>query len=436
MRNRSIYWSVLCSITLLFGIGCAERAQQAILVAAETPAQAETPKLAVLGTTTDTSTAKTKKATLSSAPKKARFAPLGSPKKTDAAAGPGAKLFRASEAKRLLDHYQSNAVRYAEGLALATTPEQLEMLSRREPSAAALRPSAMVMGRLIAEDPTDAPAADLLVFLSKFVDLPNIKTSLSQLTVQTSDGKAAPFDTASLLLEHHSNNAKLVDAMRRMPRGESTNSFLKAVFEKTYNPDVRWSAGAQLISSLRRSGRQDEMMEIVVAMSEDRYLDGVSAGVDTTARGWALDKLREIRTLGVGNVLPDVNGEKLEGGIGQIADYRGRVVVLDVWTTWCGPCRAMMPHTTEMVERLKGKPFAFLNVSCDAKRETLDEFLKDNAMPWDQWWVGSGSKLAKTLNIRAYPQIFVLDRKGVIRYKNIKGEELDEAVDTLLAEIE
>ena len=111
-------------------------------------------------------------------------------------------------------------------------------------------------------------------------------------------------------------------------------------------------------------------------------------------------------------------------------------MVLDVWTTWCGPCNRMIPHQREMVERFSGEPFALLSVSCDRDQETLETFLTQTPMPWDHWWVAPDSQFKKALNISSFPTIFVLDGNGVIRYKNLMGAQLEEAIETLLAENE
>jgi thiol-disulfide isomerase/thioredoxin len=111
-------------------------------------------------------------------------------------------------------------------------------------------------------------------------------------------------------------------------------------------------------------------------------------------------------------------------------------VVFDVWASWCGPCKAMIPHEREMAETLKGKPFSLISVSIDAEKADLEKFLKKTSMPWTHWWDANwDGKIAKALNIRSIPTIYVLDANGVIRYKNVRGEELTRAVETCLAEI-
>ena len=114
----------------------------------------------------------------------------------------------------------------------------------------------------------------------------------------------------------------------------------------------------------------------------------------------------------------------------------GKVVVVDVWATWCGPCKAMIPHERELVKRLKGKPFVLVSISIDAKKEKVKDFLKDNEMPWTHWWNGAKGGVISELGIKFIPTIHVLDAKGIIRAKGVRGEAMDKAVDKLLKELE
>ena len=75
-----------------------------------------------------------------------------------------------------------------------------------------------------------------------------------------------------------------------------------------------------------------------------------------------------------------------------------------------------------------------ISVSADAKKETLTDFLKSTEMPWDHWWNGQTGGIVKDWNVKFFPTIYVLDSEGVIRYKHIRGKELEDAVEKLLAE--
>ncbi len=156
-----------------------------------------------------------------------------------------------------------------------------------------------------------------------------------------------------------------------------------------------------------------------------------------TADAWAKSMLPEVVDLAVGKPFPDVTGEGMDGKSVKVSDYRGKVVVFDIWATWCGPCKAMIPHERELVARLKDKPFVLLSVSGDNEKKVLTEFLKTADMPWAHWWGGGDErKLLKALHIQHYPTIFVLDHKGTIRYRGVRGKQMDAAVDALLKEIE
>ncbi len=77
-----------------------------------------------------------------------------------------------------------------------------------------------------------------------------------------------------------------------------------------------------------------------------------------------------------------------------------------------------------------------VSIAADDELNTLRDFLAKEPMPWTHWWPGLGAKFFDDWNIQHYPTIYVLGPKGVIRYTEIRGEELEKAVNTLLTEAE
>ena len=97
----------------------------------------------------------------------------------------------------------------------------------------------------------------------------------------------------------------------------------------------------------------------------------------------------------------------------------------------------MYPHERSLVKRLEGKPFALLGVNSDTKDRVRQAMKKEN-ITWRSWWDGGNTEgpIAKAWNVSGWPTIYILDAKGVIRYKNVREKKMDEAVDTLLKELE
>lgn len=96
---------------------------------------------------------------------------------------------------------------------------------------------------------------------------------------------------------------------------------------------------------------------------------------------------------------------------------------------------AMLPHEKTLVKRLEKEPFALLGINSDGKADVLRKILKDREINWRQAVDESTSgPLATQWNVSGWPTIYVLDAKGVIRYRDVREESMDEAVDKLLAE--
>ena len=99
----------------------------------------------------------------------------------------------------------------------------------------------------------------------------------------------------------------------------------------------------------------------------------------------------------------------------------------------------MYPHERSLVKRLADQPFALLGVNSDKDKDKLKARMKEENITWRSFWngpLGTSGPISKAWNVRGWPTIYVLDHKGVIRYKNVRGEKMDEAVDALLAELE
>lgn len=97
----------------------------------------------------------------------------------------------------------------------------------------------------------------------------------------------------------------------------------------------------------------------------------------------------------------------------------------------------MYPQERSLVKRLEGKPFVLVGVNSDSKDRIKKAIEKEN-LTWRSFWDGGNpmGPIARKWNVRAWPTIFVLDHKGVIRFRDVREKQMDAAVDQLLAELE
>ncbi len=149
-------------------------------------------------------------------------------------------------------------------------------------------------------------------------------------------------------------------------------------------------------------------------------------------------RLDALLNLAIGRPAPEIDGVGLDGKPLKLSDYRGKVVALVFWGSWCGPCMAEVPYERELAERLKGKPFALLGVDCDGDKAAALKAVEAERMVWPHWHDGAPGEgpIVKRYRIQGYPSVFVLDARGIIRHKGHRGEFLGRAVDSLLTEME
>jgi len=176
--------------------------------------------------------------------------------------------------------------------------------------------------------------------------------------------------------------------------------------------------------------------KIITAAGDAKAVDAAKKEMETYRKLIKTDFKGEVKDLYVGGTMPELTSKNLEDKEVKLSDLKGKVVVLDVWATWCPPCRAMIPHSRELVKKLKDKPFVLVSISADAKKDTLTDFMKDNEMPWTHWWAGQRGPAITALDIQYFPTIYVLDHKGVIRAKDVRGDDMDKVVEKLLKEME
>ncbi|PYJ01766.1 MAG: hypothetical protein DME25_17520 [Verrucomicrobia bacterium] len=119
----------------------------------------------------------------------------------------------------------------------------------------------------------------------------------------------------------------------------------------------------------------------------------------------------------------------------SIASYKGKVVLLDFWATWCPPCRAELPSVIKTYEKHHPNGFEIIGISLDKEESKLTSFTKDKGMTWQQFYDGKGwgNKLAVKYGVQSIPATYLLDSEGKILAQDLRGEDLEQAVAKALA---
>ena len=120
--------------------------------------------------------------------------------------------------------------------------------------------------------------------------------------------------------------------------------------------------------------------------------------------------------LKIGDPTPAFDLQTLDGKTVSIGSFKGKVVLLDFWATWCVPCRKALPELKELRQQKAGKPLVVISVSADQDRKAVEEFVHQNGMDWLQAWDGQGKVIAGVFGATSLPSYVVIDAEGRIAY--------------------
>ena len=135
----------------------------------------------------------------------------------------------------------------------------------------------------------------------------------------------------------------------------------------------------------------------------------------------------------IGKPAPGFQVKDLKGKELSLKKYRGQVVLLDFWATWCGPCIAELPNVKKAYANYKDQKFQIIGISLDRSTATLETFIKREGLAWDHYWDGD-QKVSNQYGVTGIPSTFLIDGEGVIRKTNLRGHSLEIAVAELVKE--
>jgi peroxiredoxin len=269
-------------------------------------------------------------------------------------------------------------------------------------SAVALLAFSLFMPSEVAAE-TNGAAAELKALVAKV----NSKLEADKKTAEDLAPELKEFD--ALLAKHKGEKTdevaqiQLMEAMLYLQVLDNSDKGIQLIKQlKTDFPDSKPAQNAdQILESLKK---QEEAKKIQAALAE-------------------------------GSKFPDFSEKDTAGKPLSIANYKGKVVLLDFWATWCGPCVHELPNVIKTYDAYHKQGFEIIGISLDKDQEKLASFTKEKNMTWVQYFDGLvwQNKLAAKYGITSIPATFLLDGQGTIIGKDLRGEDLDKAVAKALA---
>ncbi len=138
-------------------------------------------------------------------------------------------------------------------------------------------------------------------------------------------------------------------------------------------------------------------------------------------------QISSMRSFTVGAEAPDFAQATPEGKMMRLSDLRGKVVLVDFWASWCGPCRRENPNVVRMYNTYKDKGFEILGVSLDRDRQRWLEAISEDGLTWyhvsdlKQW----SNEVAQMYGVSSIPHTVLVDKEGKIIARNLRGEALE-----------
>lgn len=124
----------------------------------------------------------------------------------------------------------------------------------------------------------------------------------------------------------------------------------------------------------------------------------------------------------------------LDGQHVSLDDLKGKVVLLDFWATWCGPCRSALPHMKSIARKFQGQPFVVLSVSLDKSEDEWKDFITKNEMTWLHYRDGGfEGRISKLFGVEAIPHTVTIDADGVLQDEQIGDNSIEGKLKKLIA---
>jgi tetratricopeptide (TPR) repeat protein len=206
---------------------------------------------------------------------------------------------------------------------------------------------------------------------------------------------------------------------------ESVEAFQRAI---DLSKGQRTIAYFNLGHALMKQGREKEGIEALKTY--------VEADPRSSSAGEARGIIANPR-LARENLAPGFNVRSISGDDLSLERLKGKIVLLDFWATWCGPCRAEMPAVKEVWKKYRSDQFVIVGISLDRDRGALKRYLDTEGITWPQVYDGAGNQtsISRMYGVRGIPHTVLIDQDGVVRAVGLRGGALSSKVGELIKKL-
>ena len=163
------------------------------------------------------------------------------------------------------------------------------------------------------------------------------------------------------------------------------------------------------------------------SMKKRLYDEAVASGLKGDVVSQFVGQYRAEQTTAVGNMAPEIVLQDTSGNVIALSSLRGKVVLIDFWASWCGPCRQENPNVLRMYQTYKDKGFEIYGVSLDNDMQKWVQAIHQDGIHWQHVsdLRGWQNVAAKAYAVRSIPATFLIGRDGIILAKNLRGKDLE-----------
>ena len=138
----------------------------------------------------------------------------------------------------------------------------------------------------------------------------------------------------------------------------------------------------------------------------------------------------------IGAIAPDFQQDTPEGTSMKLSDHRGKIVLVDFWASWCGPCRKENPNVVRLYQKYNEQGFDVLAVSLDRTKDRWLKAIEKDGLEWHHVsdLKGWQNAVAKQYSVSSIPHTILLDREGKILARNVRGPTLENKLKEIFGE--